>query len=309
MGAERSEYAEAEAMIDTFVSVGATRFDLTWTNAAGAKERFRGNLNLTDLCRALPAMLDTAPAKKRNIIVRPHGPGVTFIQLDDLKADQLIPLAPVAFLSISTSPGNYQAWVALASAEDKDFARRLRKGASADASASGATRLAGSINFKNKYAPHFPHVTIHAAHPGRLTTIAELERLGLVAAPEIVAQPLRIAPARVSPGSNRKWPSYARCLEGAPQSQSIEGQPRQSIADFTWCLIAASWGWQTEEIAERLFEESAATVESDMRELYIDHRLGSPGGRGPAINPRNLLWRYKVRWLRQMLSTALSSNN
>ena len=109
---------------------------------------------------------------------------MTFIQLDDLKADQLARLAPAVFLTLETSPGNFQAWVALPGSEDKDFARRLRKGAGADATASGATRVAGSLNFKDKYAPDFPRVTIRQAQSGRLTSAAELERLGLVAAPE-----------------------------------------------------------------------------------------------------------------------------
>ena len=38
--------------------------------------------------------LHAAPAKERNVIVRPHGPGVTFIQLDDLAVDNLARLAP-----------------------------------------------------------------------------------------------------------------------------------------------------------------------------------------------------------------------
>ena len=73
------------------------------------------------------------------------------------------------FLSIETSPGNFQAWVALGSIPDKDFARRLRKGAGADPTASGATRVAGSLNFKDKYAPEFPRVAIREAQHGRLT--------------------------------------------------------------------------------------------------------------------------------------------
>ena len=97
-------------MLDAFASVGATRFDVTWTNAAGDKEWFRRGVSLADLCRTLPAMLDAAPGKQRNVIVRPHGPGVTFIQLDDLKADQLTRLAPAVFLTLETSPGNFQAW-------------------------------------------------------------------------------------------------------------------------------------------------------------------------------------------------------
>src|ERR1700722_18897820 len=129
-------------------------------------------------------MLDAAATGERNVIIRPDGPGVAFVQLDDLKAEKLPPLAPAVFLALETSPGNFQAWVAMPEAEDKDFARRLRKGTGADPTASGATRVAGSFNFKDKYAPVFPRVAIHQANLGRLARAAELERLGLVAKPE-----------------------------------------------------------------------------------------------------------------------------
>src|ERR1700733_4734833 len=207
MAGDGTALHDGQQMLDLFASVGATHFDVTWTTCAGNKELFRRNVPLTELERQLPGMLDFAPAKQRNVIVRPHGANVSFIQLDDLKADRLPPLAAAAFLTLETSPGNYQAWVALSGNEDKDFARRLRKGAGADPTASGATRVAGSLNFKDKYAPAFPRVAIHAAESGRLATAAELERLGLVAAPEPVAQPLRIHAPRIS-GSNRCWPSY-----------------------------------------------------------------------------------------------------
>src|SRR3954470_13945413 len=89
-----------------------------------------------------------------------------------------------------------------------------------------------------------------------MTDCAELERLGLVA-PAGESPPLPLSPARSISGSNRKWPSYELCLDRAPPSQGSPGQNRQSIADFTWCLIAADWGFSVEEIAARLLEESA----------------------------------------------------
>src|SRR5689334_22835297 len=102
-------HVEAETMLDLFASVGVTSFDLTWTNRAGKKERFQRNIKLTELRQTLPAMLDAAPASQRNIIVRPHGPGMNYIQLDDLKEQQLDILAPAVFLALETSPGNFQA--------------------------------------------------------------------------------------------------------------------------------------------------------------------------------------------------------
>jgi hypothetical protein len=68
--------------------------------------------------------------------------------------------------------------------ETKEFGRRLRKGAGADPAASGATRIAGTTNYKRKHEPDFPKVKIVDATPGRIVTQAELESLGLVALPE-----------------------------------------------------------------------------------------------------------------------------
>jgi hypothetical protein len=77
-------------------------------------------------------------------------------------------LGEAAFLLLETSPGNHQAWVAVSGLntpeEAKDSSRRLRKGTGADHSASGATRVAGTSNYKRKYEPNFPTVRIKP-HP------------------------------------------------------------------------------------------------------------------------------------------------
>ena len=251
-GVNNTGHDAARAMFDAFASVGAARFDLTWTTHAGEKEYFRAGVSLTELRKAMPAMLDGAVEHRRNVIVRPHGDGVTFIQLDDLKAPALSRLAPAVFLALQTSPGNFQAWVALDGAQDEEFIRRLKRGVGADKTASGATRVAGSLNFKDKYAPDFPRVAIHQANPGRKTSAAELERLGLVAAPE--ARPEFVPPARSAPGSNRKWPSYAIALDRAPLNHEGSG-PDSSSADISWCMTAITWGWSVDETARRLMEE------------------------------------------------------
>jgi len=250
----QTHHSEARRMFDTFASAGATHFDITWTNAAGAKQQFRRSVALAELQCALPRILDYAIQQRRNLIARPHGLGVTFVQLDDLKAERLAAVAPAALLTLETSPGNFQAWVAVPGSEDKDLARRLRKGTGADATASGATRIAGSLNVKDKYAPNFPCVMIHAAQPGRRITANELDQLGLVAPPEVATS--ASPPARVSRGgASRRWPSYAVCLDGAPLNSEETG-PDVSRADFVWCMTAITWGWPVKETAERLMEES-----------------------------------------------------
>jgi hypothetical protein len=253
-------HREAQAMLDAFASVGATQFDLTLTTRSGAKESFRRGVKLAELSRTLPAMIDSAASKQRNVIVRPHGLGVSFIQLDDLAPAMLARLAPAVFLILQTSPANFQAWVAVSGAEDKDFARRLRKGTGADATASGATRVAGSLNFKDKYAPKFPRVMIEQATAGHRATPAELARLGLVAASETMARPPSV-PARSRMAPARKWPDYARCVEGAPLNSEKSG-PDISRADFVWCMTALDWGWSAEATEARLMEESRKAQEN-----------------------------------------------
>jgi hypothetical protein len=245
-------HSEARAMLDVFASVGATHFDVTWTNSAGDPRRYDEGVSVAELRRRIPAELDRATRHRRNVIVRPHGPGVTFLQLDDLTADKLPPLAPAVFLIFETSPGNFQAWLAMPGTEDKEFVRRVRRGTGADATASGATRISGSLNFKDKYAPNFPRVMIREARAGHLTSTAELERLGLVAPPEEFP-PLRVAPPRLV--GNRQWPSYAIALDGAPFN-SEENGPDRSRADFVWCMTAITWGFTVDDTAERLMEES-----------------------------------------------------
>jgi hypothetical protein len=279
-----SDQAAARAMLDCFASAGATAFDVTWTNSAGEPRRFREAVAYADLTRTLPAMLQEATGRRYNLIVRPHGPAVAFIQLDDLSSEKLARTAAAALLTLETSPDNFQAWLALAGDEDKEFASRVRRGSGADVSASGATRVAGSINWKDKYAPDFPRIEMRAAHLGRKVTAAELEQLGLVAAP-VEYKPLHVSPARTIPGSNRKWPDYGRCLDGAPQNSEGTG-PDTSRADIVWCMTAITWGFGVEETAQRLMEEPDskafergehyATNTARKAALYVQQRKGQP---------------------------------
>src|SRR3954447_6890354 len=270
-------YDEARRMLDLCASVGGREVDVSWTNGAGIpriprtlrkallslggplpkpknpdwlNSVFIEAISIEDMIRTMPAMMRAANTERLNFIVRPHGAGVTFLQLDDLDAVKLARAAPPCFIALETSPGNYQAWLAIPDLLDQDFARRVRKGSGADAGASGATRIAGSRNLKPKYAPNFPRVVIHTAQPGRKTDYAELEQLGLVAPPEEFA-PLPAAPARSISGSNRKWPSYPMCVEGAPPNQAGTG-PDLSLADWTWCMTASTWGFGETEMAEML---------------------------------------------------------
>lgn len=263
---------EALRMLDTFASVGATHFDLTHTDIDGDKRGFRPRQSLTQLKNSMPKLFPGAAERQNNIIIRPLSDKVHFVQLDDLDATGISRVGEAAFLTLQTSPGNHQAWIAVSGLptqqEAKDFARRLRKGTGADPTASGATRVAGTTNYKRKYEPDFPTVAILDTAPGRIIAPAQLETLGLVAPPELVtelpATPLRVSRSQDAAIRARKWPDYERCLQSAPPNHSDTG-PDVSRADFTWCMTAQDWGFSTDETASKLMEVSTKARENGQR--------------------------------------------
>jgi len=242
-------------MLDAFASVGAETFHITLTDLNGDKTGFRKSVPLARVRQDIPSLLEERTRQQHSVIVRPHSARAVFIQLDDLDAPAMERLKPAAFLGLETSSGNYQAWIAMnETPEDDDFARRLRKGTGADPTASGATRVAGSLNFKEKYAPAFPRVEIAHIASGRIASKEQLESMGFVAARKVAPSALH----RVSPSvlKNRNWPNYERCVEGAPPNHGNTG-PDICRADFTWCMTAVTWGWSMEDTADKLMELSA----------------------------------------------------
>jgi hypothetical protein len=258
-------------MLDTFASVGATHFDLTHIDIDGEKRGFRPTQSLAQLKNSMPKLFPGAAERRNNIIIRPISDKVHFVQLDDLDAAALGRVGDAAFLTLETSPGNHQAWIAVSGLktpeETKDFARRLRKGAGADHSASGATRVAGTTNYKRKYETDFPMVRISASTPGRIVTKDQLDEMGLVAAQEPDTVPAAFT-ARTAQGksgtprprSTKVWPDYARSLAGAPPRLQGNG-PDRSMADYNWCMTAIDWGWSVEDTAAKLPEVSEKAAE------------------------------------------------
>jgi hypothetical protein len=275
-----SNIAAAARMLELFVSVGARAFVVTKTNIE-QKLIWGKPYTAAELREKLPAMVRTAASRKphhlasgetvlagENLILRAIGDcgdgtvPVTFVQLDDLSAQQLERVRQAAFLIIATSPGNHQAWIAVSGvqkAESKDFVRRVRKAVGdADMSASGATRVAGTENFKVKYGPDYPTVAILQGILGRVMTAKQLEQMELLTAPE----PTQAFSHRVSPATgSRSWPDYERCVQGAPMNHGKTG-PDISRADFMWALMAAQRGRGIEEIAERLMQLSTKAREN-----------------------------------------------
>jgi len=279
--AQATAYDAARAMLEAFSSVGAKTFDLTITDLEGVKVRFRRGVALGELRRIMPAELGVAARRQHNIIVRPRASIAALIQLDDLNADAKRRARPVSFLGLETSPGNYQAWIATPAATE-GLIRQLRHVAGSDPTASGATRMAGSINFKNKYAPRFPRVEIAHIAPGLIARKEALSRAFPGCEPDNHPRP---TPRRqITPALMRRplrWPSYRRCLEGAPPARGGQ-RPDVSRADFTWCMIAIDWGWSIDQTAARLMEESTKARENGERYAVLTAQRASSAVARPA---------------------------
>ena len=249
---------QAWEMLDLFASLEVHAFDLTTTDLDGHKRKFCRAMSFAALRQGMAHLLDAAIWRQHNLILRPQAGAVKLIQLDDLRGDVRARFAAAAFLILATSPGNHQVWVAVGDGP-AGLARSLRQASGADLSASGATRVAGSLNFKRKYAPDFPVVRLLEGTPGRTVTAAELATLGLIAGAEAltVSQPNRMPSVR----RTTVWPSYARCLQNAPCARDSD-RANVSRADFTFCLLAMDWGWSEAATSQQLLENSSKAREN-----------------------------------------------
>lgn len=261
-GAANSEASASIKMIETFESVGAESFDVTITNEQGQKEDFSPEQTSDEVKADIPSLLKKCEKAKVNLIVRPHfsGSDRRLVQLDDLDKAKVAKIDSLAFLVIETSPGNYQGWVAIEQG-DKETERRLKKAIGADESASGATRIAGSINFKSKYAPNYPRIKTVAINRSCTVSIDELARRGLLA--DLPPRHAPVAPRQKRSSFSsapRNFPSYQRCLDDAPKARNHHG-PDRSKADWMYCLLSSDRGFSPEAIADQLMIKSEKAKE------------------------------------------------
>lgn len=285
---EANEQSALE-MVDLFVASGADRFDVTLTNSNGELIRYRPNLTTEDVKNKIPYSIDKAIENHYNIIIRPRESNklIFFVQLDDLKPEKLKQVQDARFLTIETSPNNFQSWIAISKAErtdEKEIARVLRRISGADTSASGATRLAGTRNFKDKYAPDYPIVTINSSNSGVIVSEQDLKDIGLLAN-VVTANPDSPTPSRTprpilktsyQPEKQpKRFPDYGRCLDNAPANSEGTGLDT-SRADFVWCMTAIDWGWSVEETSAQL-----------LRERFDDHKKHRNSERYATLTARN----------------------
>ena len=228
--------SKAFDMLAAFASVGVQAFDVTLIDLTGEKKGYRPNRSLDALRQIMPSFLQETTRRQESVIIRPRKTArAELVQLDDLNHDAAERVAPFAFLVFTTSPGNFQAWIAVEDPPAADFALRLKRGSGADAFASGATRIAGSVNFKKKYAPTFPVVTITHTNAGNVTTAAALEQAGVVAraeerppSPPASVPPEFHPPGRRPAGSGRTTNGVFRERRSTVKEPSATGAGRIS---------------------------------------------------------------------------------
>jgi len=217
---------------------------------------FRPVQPVHDVKTSIPYLVRGSFQRHNNLIVRPKAPtgGPALAQLDDLDSNQMQRVSRFSFLMLRTSPGKYQAWLAIRDG-DKDLVRRVVKAVGSDPRASGAVRLAGTRNYKRKYEPDFPIVDAFGMW-GCCVDSGALQDLGLTPIPDPpwpTSLPQPLEPSTVYSGP-RRWPNYWQALSGA--SAKPEGGPDRSQADFTWCMWAIDRGWSVDQTELELMRVS-----------------------------------------------------
>jgi hypothetical protein len=240
------DVSEPESLqsITLFESVGAISFEVTMRDERTERAAVHKIHSGADLRASLSSYLARNANRAESFIVRPRG--ARLIQVDDLDASKCAKLNPFAFVSLRTSAGSSQSWLALSDdlspAAFDEVRSRLLHGVGADLGANGATRWPDSINRKPKHEAAPPRVHLSYRKPGRMVTVAELESAGLLAplptlkgcdAPRRVSHPLRA------------WPDYEECLR-------VQNNP--SKADGRFACKALRAGFTQEEVVAKLME-------------------------------------------------------
>ena len=263
-----------------FASVGAVTFEVTMideTKPRGAPAALFETVDEMGMRRHLPRYLKRNQTRPESLTVRPRC-ARRIIQVDDCNVDVLRQLAPFSFLQELTSPGNGQSWIALSGEMDEDAYKTLRsrllaklKPTGANGGAYGSTRWPGSLNKKPERCNSdgtSPRIRLLMSEFGRMTTLEDLDRGGLLVSP-----PKRTAPERVHFSTSKlpdSWPDYDEELRRAHRADT--DRPDRSNADIRWSIKALRSGWPRHSAISRLSSVSpkAKTRRDNYAERTVD---------------------------------------
>ncbi len=286
---ESDAVSDANLMLTAFENIGVEHLQETLMWGTNDPE-FHGKQPIQRIRKSLPTWLSFHP--HANLILRPCLPKdseTLIVQLDDLTAATVNHIRSFVFCVTETSPNRYQAFVANSDGayyDAREIRQRLIAGTQADTGATGAFRVAGSFNAKEKHRRadgSFPRVQLIIVNHGHLVTVDELFAAGLLpnAIPRASRRAAPIttrAPAFKgrSIGSRivRRVPRYTKALADAPIKD--DGTPDRSKADLFFartCLFYWQPPLQREEIVELLLKHSEKAQEHSDPEWYVESTI------------------------------------
>jgi hypothetical protein len=261
---DASPEERARQTIDAFESVGVTEFKTVFLSRVpvGGNARCVGSEEVaaSEIRARLAGYIRRSERQEQSVCLRPRDGQL--IQLDDCPAEVVERLAPYSFLTVETSPQNYQSWIALplTISNDERVAVRERllrqlKDTGANGGAYNSVRLPGALNAKQKYKDaggHYPRVRLVASAPGLVVAPQLLEAAGLLAAPlpeKVVAMPTY---------SNTRLPEreadYYEYLRRSGKSDT--DKPDRSNADICYAMVMLKMGWPRHYVAARINDHS-----------------------------------------------------
>ncbi|MBD0369773.1 MAG: hypothetical protein ICV60_02890 [Pyrinomonadaceae bacterium] len=261
-GADESPLDTAMLALDVVASIGASRFNVILINdAAKEKEVLTRTVATLEQVKAnFSAWLERSEREQKSLVVDMKPNGQRIIQVDEANAEVMKLLAPVSFMTVETSDGNGQVWLALpeglSDSEIADAKERLfvvLKAKGANKGASGGLRWAGTCNFKperKRADGTYPRVRLLDYKDGRTVTTYELDALGLLSEPQPKFRP-KLASKR--PRAKRA-PSYEytmKCVRRKPN-----GEVDRSGVDVLYAVTCLNWGFSESETVDLLKEKS-----------------------------------------------------
>lgn len=212
----------------------------------------------------LPGMKERAERDHLSIVGRVRGP---VLQIDDCDQATASLLWEFAFVTIETSPQNFQCWLAFKDNDDKDTAasrliaglKIILPGTQANKGSGGAIRWPGTKNHKpnrQQADGSYPIVKVAQVQLGRTVTPSELDDAGLLAAEPSAPQGPPETRTRAT-GSVRDYGYY---LQKAPLRER-DKKPDRSKADMAFVNACFRAGFNEEAIEAMLMASSERAKE------------------------------------------------
>jgi hypothetical protein len=261
-----SAIADARLMITAFQTAGADYFDVTLKNLVGEKVKFHRSLAVRSLRDKLAAVMEQAELESLSVIIRPRSRASLFIQLDDINANAVQLIRGFSCLVLETSPENYQSFVVIprvsGKAEEESIRRQLIQAVGADEGATGAARLAGSLNVKDKHRSpdgRFPRVRLVSIAHSRSVAVSELKEAGFIK--DSLAEGVAVAPQPEveSKRRRRRPPVYEMAVQAVRAKH--DGQVDRSAVDAHYAVVCLDWGFTFDETVDLLRMNSPKAAE------------------------------------------------